>query len=114
MSLDALFETAGAKIPGFAESKEKISYERRKPKKATAEIPFRMIFIVKSMFSTFLSRKRPVRAAVRKRNISATTSPKNLNINRRSFLLINMFVRNTHAPRARIMVLQQRQCLLVP
>jgi transposase len=32
MTLDALFETAGAKIPGFAESKETITYERRKPK----------------------------------------------------------------------------------
>jgi transposase len=33
MALEGLFETAGAKIPGFAESKETISYERRKPKK---------------------------------------------------------------------------------
>jgi hypothetical protein len=32
MTLDALFETAGAKIPGFAESKETITYDRRKPK----------------------------------------------------------------------------------
>jgi len=39
MSLDALFETAGAKIPGFAESKEKISYERRKPKKGHGRNP---------------------------------------------------------------------------
>jgi transposase len=39
MSLDALFETAGAKIPGFAESKEKISYERRNPKKGHGRNP---------------------------------------------------------------------------
>jgi transposase len=39
MSLDALFETAGAKIPGFAESKEKISYERRKPPKGHGRNP---------------------------------------------------------------------------
>jgi transposase len=39
MSLDALFETAGAKIPGFAESKEKISYERRKPKRGHGRNP---------------------------------------------------------------------------
>ncbi len=39
MSLDALLETAGAKMPGFAESKEKISYERRKPKKGHGRNP---------------------------------------------------------------------------
>jgi transposase len=33
MSLEGLFDTAGAKIPGFAESKETITYDRRKPKK---------------------------------------------------------------------------------
>jgi transposase len=39
MVLEELFETAGAKIPGFAESKEKISYERRKPKKGHGRNP---------------------------------------------------------------------------
>lgn len=33
MSLNAPFETAGATIPGFAESKETITYDRRKPVK---------------------------------------------------------------------------------
>lgn len=39
MSLEGLFETAGAKIPGFAESKETITYERRKPKKGHGRKP---------------------------------------------------------------------------
>jgi transposase len=39
MSLDALFDTAGAKIPGFAESKETITYDRRKPKKGHGRNP---------------------------------------------------------------------------
>ena len=39
MSLDVLFETAGAKIPGFAESKETITYDRRKPKKGHGRNP---------------------------------------------------------------------------
>ena len=39
MALEELFETAGTKIPGFAESKEKISYERRKPKKGHGRNP---------------------------------------------------------------------------
>jgi transposase len=39
MALDALFETAGAKMPGFAESKETITYDRRKPKKGHGRNP---------------------------------------------------------------------------
>jgi len=39
MSLEGLFENAGAKIPGFAETKEQISYERRKPKKGHGRKP---------------------------------------------------------------------------
>ena len=39
MTLEGLFETAGAKIPGFAETKEQISYERRKPKKGHGRKP---------------------------------------------------------------------------
>ena len=31
MTIEGLFEHAGAKIPGFAETKERITYERRKP-----------------------------------------------------------------------------------
>ncbi len=39
MSLEGLFEHAGTKIPGFAESKETITYERRKPKKGHGRKP---------------------------------------------------------------------------
>ena len=39
MSLEGLFEHAGAKIPGFAESKETITYDRRKPKKGHGRKP---------------------------------------------------------------------------
>jgi transposase len=39
MSLEGLFETADAKIPGFAETKETITYERRKPKKGHGRKP---------------------------------------------------------------------------
>ena len=39
MNLEGLFETAGAKIPGFAETKEQIAYERRKPKKGHGRKP---------------------------------------------------------------------------
>jgi transposase len=39
MALEDLFETAGAKIPGFAESKETITYDRRKPKKGHGRTP---------------------------------------------------------------------------
>lgn len=39
MSLEGLFDTAGAKIPGFAESKETITYDRRKPKKGHGRKP---------------------------------------------------------------------------
>jgi transposase len=39
MSLEGLFEAAGAKIPGFAETKEKITYERRKPRKGHGRKP---------------------------------------------------------------------------
>jgi hypothetical protein len=112
MALEELFETAGTKIPGFAESKEKISYERRKQKKGDGRNPIPDDLHREKHILTFLKLKKSVPAAVRKRNISATTSPKNLNINRRSFLLTNMFVRNTHVPSARTMALRQRQCLL--
>jgi transposase len=39
MALDDLFATAGATIPGFAETKETISYERRTPKKGHGRNP---------------------------------------------------------------------------
>jgi transposase len=39
MALEELFETAGAKIPGFAETKETITYDRRKPKKGHGRNP---------------------------------------------------------------------------
>ena len=39
MTLEGLFEVADAKIPGFAESKEKITYERRKPVKGHGRKP---------------------------------------------------------------------------
>lgn len=39
MSLEGLFEHAGTKIPGFAESKETITYERRKPAKGHGRKP---------------------------------------------------------------------------
>ena len=39
MALDDLFETAGTKVPGFAESKETITYDRRKPKKGHGRNP---------------------------------------------------------------------------
>jgi transposase len=39
LSLEGLFEAAGKEIPGFAESKETISYERRKPKKGHGRKP---------------------------------------------------------------------------
>lgn len=39
MTLEALFDAAGTKIPGFAESKESISYERRKPVKGHGRKP---------------------------------------------------------------------------
>jgi transposase len=39
MALEGLFDTAGAKIPGFAESKETITYDRRKPKKGHGRKP---------------------------------------------------------------------------
>jgi hypothetical protein len=39
MALEALFETAGATIPGFAESKETIIYDRRKPVKGHGRNP---------------------------------------------------------------------------
>jgi transposase len=39
MTLEGLFDTAGAKIPGFAESKETITYDRRKPKKSHGRKP---------------------------------------------------------------------------
>ena len=39
MRLDELFEHIGTQTPGFAESKEQISYERRKPKKAHGRKP---------------------------------------------------------------------------
>lgn len=39
MTLEGLFETAGTKIPGFAESKETITYDRRKPKKGHGRKP---------------------------------------------------------------------------
>jgi transposase len=40
MSLEGLFELAETKIPGFAEAKETITYERRKPKKGHGRKPF--------------------------------------------------------------------------
>ena len=39
MALEGLFEHAGAKIPGFAESKETITYDRRKPNKGHGRKP---------------------------------------------------------------------------
>lgn len=39
MTLEELFEEAGVSMPGFAESKEKISYERRKPRKGHGRRP---------------------------------------------------------------------------
>jgi transposase len=39
MSLEGLFDHAGAKIPGFAETKETITYDRRKPKKGHGRKP---------------------------------------------------------------------------
>ena len=39
MTLEDLFETAGAKMPGFAESKETITYDRRKPQKGHGRNP---------------------------------------------------------------------------
>ncbi len=39
MTLEGLFDTAGAKIPGFAETKETITYDRRKPKKGHGRNP---------------------------------------------------------------------------
>jgi transposase len=39
MSLDGLFEHAGTQIPGFAESKETITYDRRKPAKGHGRNP---------------------------------------------------------------------------
>jgi len=39
MSLEGLFEHAGTKVPGFAESKETITYNRRKPKKGHGRKP---------------------------------------------------------------------------
>jgi transposase len=39
MALEGLFDTAGAKIPGFVESKETITYDRRKPKKGHGRNP---------------------------------------------------------------------------
>ena len=39
MSLEGLFDHAGVKIPGFAESKETITYDRRKPKKGHGRNP---------------------------------------------------------------------------
>jgi transposase len=39
MSLEGLFEQVGAKIPGFAETRERISYERRKPRKGHGRKP---------------------------------------------------------------------------
>jgi len=39
MTLEGLFDVAGAKIPGFAESKETITYDRRKPKKGHGRNP---------------------------------------------------------------------------
>ncbi len=39
MSLEGLFEHADVKIPGFAETKETITYDRRKPKKGHGRKP---------------------------------------------------------------------------
>lgn len=39
MTLEGLFDTVGAKIPGFAETKETITYDRRKPKKGHGRNP---------------------------------------------------------------------------
>lgn len=39
MSLEGLFEHAGTKVPGFAESKETITYDRRKPRKGHGRKP---------------------------------------------------------------------------
>lgn len=39
MTLEGLYDTAGAKIPGFAESKETITYDRRKPAKGHGRKP---------------------------------------------------------------------------
>jgi len=39
MTLEAFFDATGVKIPGFAESKETISYERRKPVKGHGRKP---------------------------------------------------------------------------
>jgi transposase len=39
MTLEGLFEEAGVSIPGFAESKEKIIYERHKPRKGHGRKP---------------------------------------------------------------------------
>ena len=39
MTLEGLFDHAGAKIPGFVESKETITYDRRKPKKGHGRNP---------------------------------------------------------------------------
>jgi transposase len=39
MALEDLFETTGTKVPGFAESKETITYDRRKPQKGHGRNP---------------------------------------------------------------------------
>jgi transposase len=39
MSLEGIFEHAGAQIPGFSETKETITYDRRKPKKGHGRKP---------------------------------------------------------------------------
>lgn len=39
MTLEGLFEHAGAQIPGFAETRETITYERRRPKKGHGRKP---------------------------------------------------------------------------
>lgn len=39
LTIEGLFDNAGAKVPGFAETKEKISYERRKPGHGRKPIP---------------------------------------------------------------------------
>jgi transposase len=39
MTLEGLFEHAGATIPGFAETRERITYERRKPRKGHGRKP---------------------------------------------------------------------------
>ena len=39
MTLEGLFDQAGVEIPGFAESKETITYDRRKPKKGHGRNP---------------------------------------------------------------------------